>query len=200
MKPNTENDPDFACRPCSKTTSVRTRWPLVLLAVTATLTLVFATSTRSGPAPLRNSMPWLRPSRVALSQPVPRRAINLTNSQPSDHFVMMADPSNDAEMVHRVPEGFDDAMVVRARGRRPRIVLAWCRNSFSPSHSLERNQRIRLPPKLRGRRLRACLRILTGGFQKLLQSTSVIRPLVSPPAALFGRSKSLRFQLLSSES
>jgi hypothetical protein len=123
MRPNTEYDPDFASRPCSKTTPARTRWPLLLLAVTATLTLVFTKSTRSGPAPLRSTTPWLKPARVALVQPVPGRTRNLRNSQRGEHFVMMADPSIDPTMVRAAPAGIDEAMVVPAQGRATAVPL-----------------------------------------------------------------------------
>jgi len=117
MKPKSDFDPDFASPPRPRATLGRNPWLLMLTWLGGTLTLVVLASPRSHPAPPRNTMPWLRPSHAALSQPVPRRALNLANSQPSDHFVTMADPSVDPEMVRAAPEGIDDAMVVPPQGR-----------------------------------------------------------------------------------
>lgn len=123
MKPKFDFAPDFASPSRPRATLGRKPWVLILIVLAGPFTLAVVASTRSHPAPIRNTMPWLEPARPALVQPVPGRALNPRNSQRGDHFVMMADPSIDGEMVHAAPEGIDDGMVVPRQGRAGAVPL-----------------------------------------------------------------------------
>jgi hypothetical protein len=118
MKPKSEFDPDLAKLPWRFNPLARARWLLILAVVAAVLALIPTRPTRSPQVFAQRATPVLTAHRMALQQPAPAPPNAVTRPRPGEHFVVMASPSIDPQMVHRAPAGIDEAMVVRPPDQR----------------------------------------------------------------------------------
>ncbi len=122
MKLTAEFDPDFVAVPRPKCRRIRI-WRLVILsAPLAALALAFANTNPAPGSPMIAQALVPAPARVGLSnlQAGSDSSLRLT-AVPGDHFIWLASPAIDPEMVHVAPKGIDEEMVIPASdGRAPR--------------------------------------------------------------------------------
>jgi hypothetical protein len=116
MKPKLDLDPDFAAPPPRRYALVRTFGLLSIFALMPSFALLSSRATLSAPQVLAQgagNVPTL--ARLMIRQPVPGAPVELLKPQPLDHFVVIASPAIDPQMVRRAPVGIDDGMVIRPR-------------------------------------------------------------------------------------
>jgi hypothetical protein len=89
---------------------------VILCAPVAALALVLANTNPAPGSPMIAQALVPAPARgsLAVQQPAPDTPLRLMPA-PGDHFLWVASPAIDPDMVHAAPEGIDEAMVLPAR-------------------------------------------------------------------------------------
>jgi hypothetical protein len=116
MKLTAEFDPDFTGTPQPKCRRIRV-WRLVILCSLLTaFAIPIALAKRAPGSPvIRQALIPAKPRVVpAIRQAGPGTPFALT-PVPGNHFVWVASPAIDPNMVHPAPEGIDEGMVMPAR-------------------------------------------------------------------------------------
>ncbi len=113
MEPKPDLDPELAGPLRTRYLPARTRWLLLLLALVAGLTLFSLKPGRGSQTIAGGVVPVLTGKRLSIQYAAPGApAASVIRPQPDDHFVRLASPAIDPEMVHRAPAGIDEAMVI----------------------------------------------------------------------------------------
>jgi hypothetical protein len=115
MKLTAEFDPDFVATPRPKCRGIRV-WRLVILCAPLTALALALASTNPAPgSPIAQPrVPAPRRPNPASPHGGPVTPLRLT-AVAGGHFVWVASPAIDPNMVHVAPEGIDEAMVLPAR-------------------------------------------------------------------------------------
>jgi hypothetical protein len=117
MEPKPDLDPELAAPLRTRYLSARTCWLLLLLAFVAGLTLFSVRTAPGTQAIAGGAVPVLTGNRLSIQYAAPGAATTVViRPEPGDHFVAVASPAIDPQMVHRAPEGIDDAMVIPSPG------------------------------------------------------------------------------------
>jgi hypothetical protein len=123
MKSKHDLDPDFAA-PSSRRHALA--WLLGLFsifALVASLTLLSSTVALTAPHRVlaQGAGSVTKAARPKIRQRVSAAPIRVMTRQPGDHFVVIASPTIDPEMIRRAPAGIDEGMVVRPRDAQPAL-------------------------------------------------------------------------------
>jgi hypothetical protein len=111
MKPKPDVDSEFAAPSRQTYPLARTCGLLFLLALIACLTLRSLRTASAPPAIMPGAAPVLTANGLTIQPAAQLPPARLARPQPSDHFVVMASPAIDPQMVHRAPVEIDQAMV-----------------------------------------------------------------------------------------
>jgi hypothetical protein len=123
MKPKHDLDPDFAA-PSSRRHALA--WLLGLFsifALVASLTLLSSTVALTAPHRVlaQGAGSVTKAAKPKIRQRVSAAPIRVMTRQPGDHFVVIASPTIDPEMVRRAPAAIDEGIVVRPRDAQPAL-------------------------------------------------------------------------------
>ncbi len=116
MNPTADLDPDFVAKPPPEHRRAH-MWRLLLLFAIASGAALFSLSTTLTPPQViaQSPVPVLAPIRLTIPQAGPSMPLGELVPQPHDHFVIIASPAIDPQMVRRAPAEIDEAMVVTPR-------------------------------------------------------------------------------------
>jgi hypothetical protein len=123
MKPKSGFDPEFAAESRPRPWSIRLTGLLMILVIVLGLALVNISIRRPRPLLHGRAGPYFLPTLALTEQPGQVVLTSRLLAQESEHFVIMAPPEIDPEMVVPAPSEIDQAMVITpSSGQAPQVL------------------------------------------------------------------------------